>query len=246
MNELMIALTKLAEAGIKYLEAKTENERKKGSSETFKVITGAQAGQVLVDAITGMKAGPLAAEVPTQKKARRTKEQITADEAAAQTRASEEAAAKITGPAHAEPAAGPAALLSAAQPPAPAAAAPNPLGDFGPVAAALTLPQQIAKAQEQTAAVQQQAPAAQPPAAAAAPKVMTEEESKVNLARSVAVYVKVTAGAGATEEKLDAARNVFRSYMTTTLKAAKVKDLTHDQRIAAIAWLEAETSKAGK
>ena len=240
MNELMMALTKLAEAGIKYLEAKAECEkanrdytlmdieesRKRGSS--IHALSAAQSST----AQTAIKTEPEAAP----KKTRRTKEQIAADEAAAQEQATKEAADKITGPAHAEPAVGPAALLPAAQQSAAPAAAPNPLGDFGPVAAALTLPQQIAKAQEQTAA------AAQP----AGPKPMTEEESKVNLARSVAVYVKVTAGAGATEEKLDAARNVFRSYMTTTLKAAKVKDLTHDQRIAAIAWLEAETAKAGK
>ena len=74
---------------------------------------------------------------------------------------------------------------------------------------------------------------------------MTEEESKVNLARSVAIFVKLTAGTGATEEKLDAARNVFRAYMMSTLKAAKVKDLTHDQRILAAAWLDAEVAKLG-
>lgn len=255
MNELMIALGKLAGAGVEYLNALKaesqarvvrEDEWQKHRFETDLANHGkptAAASPGSAELPTGSpKPAETAAAAP--KKTRRTKEQIAADEAAAQTKATEEAAhASFIAQTQPQPA-------PAAQQPAPAAA--NPLGDFGPVAPAAapapTLPQQIAAAQAQTAALQQSTPAAQPPAAApaAAPKPVTEDESKVNLSRSVAIYVKVTAGTGATEEKLDAARNVFRSYMTTTLKAAKVKDLTHDQRLAAIAWLDAETAKVGK
>ena len=247
MNELMKELAELAKAGTEYLKAKKVNTEVQTQREK-KWLADDMAETASVAGPQPEKTEPeKAPEAAAGKKPRRTKEQIAADAAAAQAKVTADAQAKLaaegaSGPIVCDPELSMKAELQTA-------GVVNPLGDLGafgaqPPAPAPSLKEQIADAQAKTAALQPPAPAPAP-AAAAAPKVMTEEESKVNLARSVAIFVKVTAGTGATEEKLDAARNVFRAYMTTTLKAAKVKDLTHDQRLAAIAWLDAETAKHG-
>ena len=156
MNELMIALAKLAEAGTEFLKAKkVESEgylelaRRRAEEDINPLVPAAAAAGPQPEKTEPEKAPEAAAG----KKSRRTKEQIAADAAAAQAEVTADAQAKLA----AEGAAGPAAINTALQQPAPApqqpAAAPaaaNPLGDLGAFGAqppAPTLKEQIADAQ---------------------------------------------------------------------------------------------------
>ena len=163
MNELMKELAELAKAGTEYLKAK------KAESEGFLELARRRAEKdlnPLVPAAAAAGPQPTGAEKPAEepaasKKPRRTKEQIAADAAAAQAKATADAQAKLAAEGGASQATVNAALTPPPAPQQPAAAAPaaNPLGDLGAFGAqppAPSLKEQIADAQAKTAALQPQ------------------------------------------------------------------------------------------
>lgn len=215
MNELMIALTKLAEAGIKYLEAK------KSESEGFLELARKRAEKdlnPLAPAAAPEKSEPALALKPegeaAPKRARRTKEQIAADEAAAAALKTEQSKNNVpTEPPAQPPAAQPPAPAAnpfsdaPSQPPAPAAE--NPLGDGSSLA-----PHPLR--------------ATPPPPPAAAPKTLNEQESYDKMVKVMASFV------GLAKNDTPNGLEQNRAYLKEKFKIAKIGDLTHEMRLQVI------------